>query len=82
MQTIIKIENLHRDFQVGSEVVRALKGISFEVAEGEFVSIMGTSGSGNTTRPFTTTVRRSTRRGVITRKKRRPTICRIWGISF
>ncbi len=49
MQTIIKIENLHRDFQVGSEIVRALKGISFEVAEGEFVSIMGTSGSGKST---------------------------------
>ncbi|MDR2883206.1 MAG: ABC transporter ATP-binding protein, partial [Alistipes sp.] len=37
MQTIIKIENLHRDFQVGSETVRALKGISFEIRKGEFV---------------------------------------------
>lgn len=49
MQTIIKIENLHRDFTVGSETVHALKGISFEVTEGEFVSIMGTSGSGKST---------------------------------
>ena len=49
METIIKIENLHRDFKVGSETVRALKGISFDIQEGEFVSIMGTSGSGKST---------------------------------
>ena len=34
---------------MGSEAVRALKGISFEVMKGEFVSIMGSSGSGKTT---------------------------------
>ena len=49
METIIKIENLHRDFKVGSETVRALKGISFDIEQGEFVSIMGTSGSGKST---------------------------------
>ncbi len=49
MGTIIKIDNLHRNFQMGSETVRALKGISFEIQEGEFVSIMGTSGSGKST---------------------------------
>ena len=49
METIIKIENLHREFKMGSETVRALKGISFEIREGEFVSIMGTSGSGKST---------------------------------
>lgn len=49
MGTIIKVEKLRRDFQVGSETVRALKGISFEVEEGQFVSIMGTSGSGKST---------------------------------
>lgn len=46
---IIKIENLRRDFQVGSETVRALKGISFNIQRGEFVSIMGASGSGKST---------------------------------
>lgn len=34
---------------MGSEIVRALKGISFTVNEGEFVTIMGASGSGKTT---------------------------------
>ncbi|MDR1056024.1 MAG: ABC transporter ATP-binding protein [Prevotellaceae bacterium] len=46
---MIKIQNLQRTFEVGSEKVHALKGISFEVNEGEFVSIMGASGSGKST---------------------------------
>jgi putative ABC transport system ATP-binding protein len=49
MSDILRIENLRRDFEVGSEIVHALKGISFAVSEGEFVSIMGTSGSGKST---------------------------------
>jgi len=48
-QTIIHIENLKRNFTVGSETVRALKGVSFEVKQGEFLTIMGASGSGKTT---------------------------------
>lgn len=47
--SIIKVENLKRNFQVGAETVRALRGISFEIDKGEFVSIMGTSGSGKST---------------------------------
>lgn len=46
---IVKIDNLKREFIVGSETVRALKGVSFEINKGEFVSIMGTSGSGKST---------------------------------
>ena len=46
---IIKIENLKRDFKVGSETVHALRGITFSIREGEFVTIMGTSGSGKST---------------------------------
>jgi putative ABC transport system ATP-binding protein len=49
METIIRIDKLHREFNMGSETVRALKGISFEIQKGEFVSIMGTSGSGKST---------------------------------
>ncbi|MDL2308117.1 ABC transporter ATP-binding protein [Bacteroidales bacterium OttesenSCG-928-B11] len=48
-KTIIKVEKLSRVFTVGSEKVYALKGISFDITEGEFVSIMGTSGSGKST---------------------------------
>ncbi len=49
METIIKIENLRRDFTMGNETVRALKSISFDIKKGEFVSIMGHSGSGKST---------------------------------
>ena len=48
-EEIIQIENLHREFQVGSETVHALNGVSFSIRKGEFVSIMGTSGSGKST---------------------------------
>lgn len=46
---ILEINDLKREFKMGSEIVRALKGISFSVNEGEFVTIMGASGSGKTT---------------------------------
>ena len=46
---ILEINNLKREFKMGSEIVRALKGVSFTVEEGEFVTIMGASGSGKTT---------------------------------
>ena len=46
---ILKVEHLERVFRVGSEDVHALRGVSFTIAEGEFVSIMGTSGSGKST---------------------------------
>ncbi len=46
---ILEIKDLKREFQMGSETVRALKGISFDVDAGEFVTIMGSSGSGKTT---------------------------------
>ena len=36
---IIKTENLKRLFQVGSETVEALKGISLSVEKGEFLSL-------------------------------------------
>lgn len=49
MREIIKLEDIKRDFQVGSETVHALRGISFKIMEGEFVTIMGTSGSGKST---------------------------------
>lgn len=48
-KVIIELQNVKRDFQVGSETVHALRGVSFQIHEGEFVTIMGTSGSGKST---------------------------------
>jgi len=46
---ILELRNIKREFRMGSEIVRALKGVSFDVQAGEFVTIMGSSGSGKTT---------------------------------
>ena len=49
MKKVIELQNIRRNFQVGDEIVHALRGISFTIYEGEFVTIMGTSGSGKLT---------------------------------
>ena len=36
-KVVIKLENVCRNFQVGDETVKALRGVSFEIHEGEFV---------------------------------------------
>ncbi|MBR4275780.1 MAG: ABC transporter ATP-binding protein [Prevotella sp.] len=48
-KVVIELQDVRREFKVGSEVVKALRGISFKIYEGEFVTIMGTSGSGKST---------------------------------
>ena len=48
-KVVIELQDVRREFRVGSEVVKALRGISFKIYEGEFVTIMGTSGSGKST---------------------------------
>lgn len=48
-KTIIEIKDIKRDFVVGEETVHALRGVSFSIDEGEFVTIMGASGSGKST---------------------------------
>ena len=49
MKKVIEIQNIKRHFQVGDVTVHALRGVSFNINEGEFVTIMGTSGSGKST---------------------------------
>ena len=49
MKKVIEIQNIKRNFQVGDETVHALRGVSFNINEGEIVTIMGTSGSRKST---------------------------------
>lgn len=46
---MIEIKDLHKSYKMGSNSLHVLKGINFNVAEGELVSIMGSSGSGKST---------------------------------
>jgi putative ABC transport system ATP-binding protein len=49
MSPVIAITDIHRVFIMGDQQFEALKGISFSVEAGEFVAIMGASGSGKST---------------------------------
>ena len=49
MDPILSIRHLRRDFKMGDEIVHALRGVSFDVHAGEFLTSMGTSGSGKST---------------------------------
>ncbi len=46
---MIRIKNLHKSYEMGSNSLHVLKGIDFNVSEGELVAIMGSSGSGKST---------------------------------
>ena len=48
-EIVVDVQDVHREFRVGGEIVRALQGITLRIERGEFVSIMGPSGSGKTT---------------------------------
>lgn len=49
MGNLITIRDLHRVYEVGSEKVHALNGVNVDIAENEYVAIMGPSGSGKST---------------------------------
>ena len=46
---MIKLNNVHKSYKMGSNSLHVLKGIDLEIQQGEFVSIMGSSGSGKST---------------------------------
>ena len=46
---MIETKNLIKEYEVGSQKVRALNGINLSVDNGEFISIMGPSGPGKNT---------------------------------
>ena len=49
VQHLIEIQNIGKDYQEGESTVQAIKKMSFFIDDGEFVSIMGQSGSGKST---------------------------------
>ena len=48
-ETVVKTEDVVKEYRMGTTVVRALDGINIEIARGEYISLMGPSGSGKST---------------------------------
>jgi putative ABC transport system ATP-binding protein len=49
VEAVVALEGIVRDYQMGENVVHALKGVDLAIGPGEMVAILGTSGSGKST---------------------------------
>src|ERR671914_999680 len=49
METLVKIQDLHKVYYRGSEQIDVLQGVTLDIPKGDFLALMGPSGSGKTT---------------------------------
>src|SRR5512140_801956 len=49
MNTVIQLQDIHKTYHTGDVEVLAVRGVSLEISQGEFVALMGASGSGKST---------------------------------
>jgi putative ABC transport system ATP-binding protein len=49
METLVRIQNLHKVYFRGSERIDVLQGVTLDIPKGDFLALMGPSGSGKTT---------------------------------
>ncbi|MGB0840447.1 MAG: ABC transporter ATP-binding protein, partial [Chitinophagales bacterium] len=49
MKKVIEIKNMHKYYQMGNTIIKALNGVDLDIHQNEYVALMGPSGSGKST---------------------------------